>query len=329
MKKVLITGSSGFIGGHLVEAALNYGLEVYAAVRKQSSLEYLNDPRINILLVDFNDQAAIGNMLSEHKFDFVIHNAGATKAPARETFDLVNYGITKRLADALIERDVVPEKFVLISSLAALGPGDAKTLDSIVYSDKPNPITAYGRSKLKAENYLGSLNSFPFVVVRPTAVYGPREKEIFTFFKLINYGLEPLIGFRDQYLSFIYAKDLAEIVLRSIEKGKPGKAYLAAHEEVTSMENLATTAKKILNKKTLKVHVPMFLLKGVAGVSELVQKLTGRYAAFNQEKVKELSSINWKCDIKLVKDELDYTPTTNLDEGLNHTLNWYKEEKWL
>jgi len=329
MKKVLITGASGFIGGHLVKAALEAGLEVYAGVRKSSNLEYLMDERIHIFPITLGSPQELEEVFKKQSFDYVVHNAGATKAPKRDLYCHINCELTKNLVNALMAAGTVPEKFVFISSLAACGPGNEESLNAITSHDIPQPITAYGESKLKAEQFLESLNGFPFVIVRPTAVYGPREKEIFTFFKLVSRGIEPLIGFKKQHLSFIYVDDLAELVLRAARHGKIGQIYLAAHEQDTSMQSVAKLAKVVLDKKTMRLHVPVSLLKIVAFLSEGIQRITGRYAAFNLEKVKELSSLNWKCDISTVKDELDFEPHTTIELGLQKTLLWYKEQKWL
>ena len=191
MKKILITGASGFIGGFLVEEGLRLGFEVTAAVRKSSNRKYLQDERIQFLELNLDHPIELQKQLALHilqngKFDFVIHNAGVTKVAQKEEFHRVNSLNTQYLVDVLIENDWIPEKFIFISSLAAFGAGKKGSTQPIELTDKPNPINLYGKSKLVAEEYIASKEEFPYIFIRPTGVYGPREKDYFVFFKMIN-----------------------------------------------------------------------------------------------------------------------------------------------
>jgi len=208
MQKILITGASGFVGGFLVEEALNNGLDVYAAVRKSSNLQYLQDHRIKFVYINFEDRDELKSIFKKHKFDYIIHNAGVTKSPNKAQYFNVNATYLENMVEALIESDTVPTKFTFISSLAAYGPAEY-TQDGIVTEDSiPHPVTNYGKSKLQAELYLKSKREINYTIIRPTAVYGPREKDLFTVYNLINKGIEMTVGLTDQALTFIYVKDL-------------------------------------------------------------------------------------------------------------------------
>ena len=124
MQKILITGASGFVGGFLVEDALNRGLEVYAAVRKSSNLQYLQDERINFVLIDFENKDSLKSIFLEHEFKYIIHNAGLTKTPIKEQYFIVNATYLENMVEALIESNKIPSKFTFISSLAAYGPAE-------------------------------------------------------------------------------------------------------------------------------------------------------------------------------------------------------------
>ena len=187
MKKILITGSSGFIGSFLVEEALKKGYEVYAGIRKTSNVKYLTDPKIKFIELDFSNIDSLNKTISASPhFDFVIHNAGVTRAIRKQDYFISNYQYTRNLIDVFISQKKVPGKFIYMSSLAAYGPGEPLQLKPIKESDTPNPVTSYGKSKLESEKYLSALQNFPHIIVRPTAVYGPRDNDFFAMFSLIN-----------------------------------------------------------------------------------------------------------------------------------------------
>ncbi|MBK5286760.1 MAG: NAD(P)-dependent oxidoreductase, partial [Bacteroidia bacterium] len=180
-RKILITGGSGFIGSALVDEAVRKNYEVHAAVRATSSRVFLEDLGVTIHEINLADTASLEelffNLKSGHgDFDYIIHNAGTTKAKTEEEFYTINYRYTKNLVTALAQSNFIPKKFIYMSSLAALGPGVGEI--PIQETDNPKPITAYGRSKLLSEQFITAQNEIPFLIIRPTAVYGPRDKEL-------------------------------------------------------------------------------------------------------------------------------------------------------
>lgn len=328
MKKILITGSSGFVGSHLVEEALSRNLEVYAGVRKSSSRAYLQDKRIHFFEMDFSDKTALKQQLNDARFDYIIHNAGVVSVPKLADYYKVNYEYLKNLIEAL--SDVIPQKFIYISSLAAFGPASGQDLsDFLKEQDQPTPINTYGKSKLKSEQYIQALDNFPYVIIRPTAIYGPREKEIFTFFKLINQHIEGYIGSKEQHLTFIYVKDLVKTILDATLSGVSQKAYFISDGKYYSQRELGQYAKQFLHKKTMRFNVPVSLVRGIAWLLEQPAKLTGRYPALNLEKVRILESMNWKCDLTALKTDLNFQPQYDLEKGLQETIHWYKTNNWL
>jgi nucleoside-diphosphate-sugar epimerase len=325
-KKVLITGVSGFVGYHLVSQAVGLGFEVFGAVRPNSEIGHLKEFNIQYRHLDYTDVEALRNDIVSSQYNFIIHAAGITKAKTLAEYNLVNAEYSNNLALAAIGTKV--EKFVFVSSLAAIGPINDISA-TISAHQTPKPVTSYGISKLNAEARLSKLAGLPLIVIRPTAVYGPREKDIFILFESLNKGLEPYIGNLDQKLSFIYVKDLANIIIKSLGSTILHQAYNISDGNSYDRFALAKLSKKILNKKTLKFHIPLFLVKLMASVLDTLYKNSAKTPALNKEKLAELTAVNWICDISAAQKDLGFDPKFDLEAGLLETLIWYKENKWL
>lgn len=237
MESVLVTGASGFIGSFIVEEALRRGFGVWAGIRSSSSREYLQDRKIHFLELDFAHPNELRAQLSGHKgtyskFDYIIHCAGVTKCVDKSDFERVNYLQTKYFIDTLRELNMIPKQFIFISTLSVFGPIREKNYTPITEEDTPMPNTAYGLSKLKAEIYLQSIPGFPYVIYRPTGVYGPREKDYFLMAKSIRQHTDFSVGFRRQDLTFVYVKDIVQAVFLGIEKQVSCRTYFLADGKV-------------------------------------------------------------------------------------------------
>ena len=332
MKKILITGASGFIGSSLVEEGLQRGYELYAGIRSTSNRKYLSDERIKFIELDFADRKKLEQQISEFskehgRFDYVIHNAGITKAKKISNYFTVNAQYTKNLVDALIQSGNIPEKFIYMSSLAAIGPGI--TSDPIRHTDEPRPVTSYGKSKLESENYLRSVKDFPYIIIRPTAVYGPRDKDIFVLIKMLNSNFEAYIGFGKQILSFIHVKDLARAIYLTLESSLRQKEYLVSDGSIYDSKTFNSIAKKYLKKKTLSLTIPIFVVKPIAYTTETIAALFGNIALLNRERLKEFAARNWAVDTEPLQNEIGFKAEYDLDRGLKETIEWYKANGWL
>ncbi|MBC3539369.1 NAD-dependent epimerase/dehydratase family protein [Rufibacter sediminis] len=326
-ERVLITGASGFVGYHLVEAAVNAGLEVFAAVRPSSAVDHLLPFPIQYTHLDFASVTALRQELEAKQYTYIIHAAGITKAKDAQEYNRVNADFTRNLGVAAAQAAIPLKKFVFISSLAALGPISYKEAKSITEENEPKPVTNYGRSKLLAEQYLAGIQNLPLVVLRPTAVYGPREKDIFILFSTLSKGLDPYIGRSSQRLSFVYVKDLAKAVLQALTSEMSRGSYNVSDGNSYDRYALADLSKKVLRKKALRVHLPLPLVKGMAVLSELFAG--SKTPALNREKLSELVAENWNCSIARIQRDLKYAPEYDLEKGLSQTLQWYKVNKWL
>ncbi|MCX6309986.1 MAG: NAD(P)-dependent oxidoreductase, partial [Bacteroidia bacterium] len=210
--KVLITGASGFIGGFLVEEALLKGWEVWAGIRKTSAKSWLTSSDLHFIDLNYDDPASLSQQIQSHKathgsWDYIIHNAGITKSTHEADFQRVNYQYTVHLIHALLENGLQPSKFIFMSSMGAVGPGNEDSGHPLTLKDKPSPISEYGRSKLLAENFIQLLPDFPWIILRPTGVYGPRERDYLVMIKMIKAGFDVSLGFKKKLLNFIYIKD--------------------------------------------------------------------------------------------------------------------------
>ena len=326
-KRVLITGASGFVGYHLIEEALNNDLEVYAAVRESSDISHLSHFNIEYTYLDFGSLAALKEDMQAKQYDYIIHAAAATRARSEKEYDYVNSVYTYNLAVAAKAVNINLKGFIFISSLAAIGP--LNNLKGMITEETPpHPITAYGKSKLHAEERLKSIGSLNYTILRPTAIYGPRDTGIFLFFKQLKKGIEPYIGYSSQKLSFIYVKDLAKATLKAIYICDQ-KAYNLSDGNFYNKYELGAIAKNVLDLKTVKFHLPVIFVKILAFFSEKVGYLNNKAVILNSDKLKELTAVNWSCGIEKAQQELGFYPLYDLDAGLAQTLTWYKKNKWL
>lgn len=363
MDKIFITGASGFIGSFLVEEAHTRRYEVWAGVRTTSSRKYLQAEWVNVLPLDLTDATVLRGQLERFKakhgkWDVIVHAAGATKCLRPEDFMLHNYECTKNLVDALIALDMMPRQFVYMSSLSVMGPvkderkdasevtvprgiHDSKSFverytvrqsvyEDITLADTPCPNTAYGESKLKAEDYLRGIEGLPLVIMRPTGVYGPREKDYFMMAKSIRNHIDFSVGFKPQEITFVYVKDLVGTVFAAIDKKVEGKTYLVSDGYVYSSRAFSDLLQENMGvKHVLHVKAPLWVLRAVSAVSEFWAGLTGKASTLNGDKYKIMKQRNWRCDISPLTDELGYIPQWNLQRGVEETINWYKKEKWI
>ena len=328
MKKILITGASGFIGGFLVEEGLNRGWEVTAAVRPASDRTWLQDPRVRFLELNFNDETDLKKKLKdEGRFDYVIHNAGTTKALNRESYFAGNYEITKRFVDAIRSNGQVPDQFLYVSSLAAVGP--VKSGQQLQPGQIPNPVTFYGESKFASEQYLATLTDFHWSAVQPTAVFGPREKEMYLAIKLACRGWAFLIGAKPQELSFIYVKDLVGLIYAALEHGHSGKRYLVIDGKTYTGEDLVKAVEAVTGRRTTQIKIPLPIVRMVAGVVEVAGKWRGEMPLLNREKLPELTAESWICNMNETFGDLQFQPRFDLYSGMHETIHWYKSNHWL
>jgi len=327
--KVLITGSNGFLGSHIVDEAIKYNYNVFAGVRKSSNLQYLKDPKINFLYFSFEDEENLREQLRSHHFEYIILNAGITNAKNKEIYYKINASYNRKLCKIIVEENVIPKKLVLISSLASYGPADFQVKQILDNESTPHPATWYGESKLQAEQFIESFSQIPSIILRPTAVYGPRDYDMLEVYKTIKMGLEPKVGFGNQDMTFIYVKDLARLIIDTLDSEASNKGYFVSDGEIYPSDKFYAAISKILNKKTLKITIPVSLMKVIALLSEGVGKIRGQYPILNRNKIKEYFARSFAVDTADIKNDFNFVPKFTLEEGLTETINWCKTKKLL
>jgi nucleoside-diphosphate-sugar epimerase len=299
-------------------------------VRKSSSRQYLQDERIRLIDLNLSDKSQLVEQLRGLSFDYVVHAAGVTKCLDKRDFHRINTEGTRHLCEALMELKMPLKRFVFVSSLSVFGAiREQMPYEEIRETDTPQPNTAYGRSKLEAERYLET-TSLPYVILRPTGVYGPRERDYFMMAKSIQQHSDFAVGFQRQDITFVYVSDVVQAVFLALEKGQTGRKYFLSDGEVYQSSTFSDLIHEELGRPWwIRVTAPIWLLRIITFCGEYVARLTGKVTALNNDKYNILRQRNWRCDIEPAIRELGYQPTVKLAEGVRRAVKWYRENGWL
>ena len=330
--KILVTGASGFIGSFIVEEALRQGMETWAAVRRSSSREFLTDGRIHFIELNLSSEEQLREQLKGFQFDYVVHAAGVTKCLNKEDFRRINTEGTRNLVRAIRALQMPLRRFVFISSLSIMGAiREQQPYTEIREDDTPQPNTAYGRSKLEAERVLASMGAgFPYVILRPTGVYGPRERDYFMMAKSIKAHTDFAVGFKRQDITFVYVTDVVQAVFLALKKGVTGRRYFLSDGEVYQSATFSNLIRSELgNPWWIRITAPLWLLRIITCCGEYVGRLTGKVTALNNDKYYIMKQRNWRCDIQPAQQELGYEPEVKLEEGVHRSIQWYEQHGWL
>ncbi len=328
--KLLVTGATGFLGSHIAEQLAREGHTVRVLARRTSDRTFLRGLEI---------EEAVGDITQPHTLpaavagvDSVVHAAGLVKARSAAEFNSVNADGTANLLSALASAETTP-RFVLISSLAAHGPSEDGRPRPI---DAPaTPVTAYGHSKLKAEEIVRAWAGKPAgggaVIIRPPIIYGPRDRELLPFFRLARWRLAPLLGDGTNTISCVYVEDAARaIALAATASDKAAIAtYTLDDGAIYTWRDMLAAVEQANGRKALRIASPPWAFTAAAFLSETYGRLRRQAVIFTRDKVKEMSQRHWVCSHDEISRDLGWTPRITLKEGAALTAAWYRQHRWL
>ncbi|HEX7601225.1 MAG TPA: NAD-dependent epimerase/dehydratase family protein [Polyangiaceae bacterium] len=326
--KVLVTGASGFLGSWVAELLSQQGHDVRVLVRKSSNRKHLHTlDRIEFAEGSVEDAKAVAEAVKG--VDAIVHSAGLVKARNEEELRRTNVQGTQNLVDAAREHTPKLRRFVHVSSLEASGPSESGAPVSL---EQERPATAYGRSKLAAEKVvLAAKGDLPVTVLRPGAIYGPRDAEILEAFKSISRGLMPTVGGGKALGVFVYGPDCAEACIRAIGAEVPsGSVYFVVDETgaLTQKEFLEIVELGLGKRALVRLSLPVGLLRTVAHGVAMYGKASGKAVMLTPEKAAMLLQ-HFVCDAAPTYDALGWKPKVSLRDGVKQTVHWYRNNGWL
>ena len=325
--KVLITGATGFIGSHIAEVLAAKGHNLRCLVRRTSNLQWLQGVPVEFVHGDLFDETALRSAVAG--VDYIYHVAGITKAKTRDEYFQGNQIATRNLLQAALRTTSGLQRFVHVSSQAAVGPSDKGA--PIDETTPFHPLTTYGVSKMEAEKECLKLkDGLKITIVRPPAVYGPRDKDVFEFFNTMNRGLQPMIGLKDKFVSLIHVKDLAAgIVLAGESSRSSGETYFISSERYYHWKEVGEITSRVMGKKALRLKIPEWGVYTVAAFAQFFSQFSKKPALLNLEKARDIVQDAWTCDISKAKKDLGFRESMTLEEGIRNTVEWYRAEGWL
>ncbi len=324
MKKIVITGSNGFIGSFLAKELIQQKYDVTCFVRYGSNIELLPE-NSKIVYVDYSKEKEIYNLLQNQ--EIIIHVAALTRAKKWEQFKKINIDLTEKLIN-LYNTSNFLKQFIFISSQAAAGPAINKNPKT--ESDLCNPISMYGKSKLSAEKIIKEKAEKPWTIIRPVAVFGPGEKDFLQIFKMVKKHISISAGYSKKYINLISVNDLTDIIIKTMGNQKAfNQVFFASDGNVYSLDDFISNLEKALNTYSIRFRIPEMLLLPAALFSEFCAFHREKIPLFNREKVKEMKQQYWLVSNQKVKELLNFNTSTDLYTNLKKTYEWYKEKDWM
>ena len=326
--RVLVTGGTGFIGSHLVDELLSRGATVRCLVRSRRSLRWLGGTDVELIEGDCTSGHTLDNAVKG--VDLVFHAAGTLWAAREADYFQHNVVGTKNLLDACKRSCPELQRFIQISSQAAAGPSSADKLRS--EDDPPQPITSYGASKLAAESaVLACKAQFPVVIVRPCAVYGPRDTGFLAYFRLVRRGFLVEFGSGEaRTASLCHVHDVVRgLIDAAHSQVASGSVYFLADSEPYSWREVERMLQRFMGVEAKRLKIPALVLMLLGTLGQVYGRITGKSVMLNRARVAELMAQHWGCDASRARRELDFTPEINLNDGLLDVIRWYKKEQWL
>lgn len=323
--KALVTGATGFVGSHLVEALVRRGDEVTALVRSPRKAALLEQLNIRRVAGDLDNGAALREAASGQ--DVVYHVAGLVAARDEAEFLRANRDATANLIGAIEESGNPSTRLVHVSSMAAGGPSPRRR--PLAGMETPTPVTQYGRSKLAGENVVRE-SALPWTIVRPPMVYGPRDREVLKVFKIARNGIAPVFGDGSQELSAVYGPDLAEALIAAGGSSETiGKTYYACHPEIFQSGEFVRRVAMTLGKSVRVIPLPDWVARSALTVTGLAARIAGQATILTPDKANEFLQPAWTGDPGPLMRDSGWQPAHSLERGLVATADWYRKNGWL
>ena len=323
MEDILITGATGFVGSHLVEALARRGMAARALVRVTSDRSVLREHGVRAVEGDLGDVDSLRR--AAEGVGTVLHLAAATRAVTPAGFEAANAGGTERLLEAL-DRESGPRRLIYLSSLAAVGPAGERPVEP---GDVPRPLTAYGRSKLAGERAVLAQSGVRAAVLRAPAVYGPGDRDLLTFFRLADRGVLPVLGDRRRRLQMVHVRDLSAAILQAAEAEDARGVFHIAEPRAYSWEEVLDTVGEAVGRQGVKLPVPGSLVTAAGRAAGAVSRWTGRAGIFDRDKAVELLADSWLCETRSARDAFGFEAAITLADGFKETARWYRAAGWL
>ncbi|MFZ5907248.1 MAG: NAD-dependent epimerase/dehydratase family protein [Nitrospirota bacterium] len=319
--KALVTGASGFIGSHLCEELVRRGYRITCLSRQASSLAWIENLDIDLVKGDCTQIETLRKAVGG--FDYVFHLAGLTKASSSGEFFCINTQGTDNLIQAVAEHNPGLKRFVYLSSLAAAGPSATK--HPLCEDALPSPVSDYGKSKLEGEKaVLRFAKKLPVTILRPPAIYGPRDRDMLLIFRMIKKGIFFDLG--KCYYSLLYVDDLVQGIISCAENTKAeGKVYFLCDTKYYTGDEIAMHISDALAVKAFPLRVPKFLMPIFAFLGERFN----RQGIINRDRVKDFRHAYWICNAQKAREEIGFLPKVGLREGIQWTADWYRIHQWL
>ncbi len=322
--RALVTGATGFIGSHLVEALRARGDEVTALLRTPSKAGLLTDLTVRLVHGDLHTPEALRQAVAGQ--DVIFHVAGLVAARDEIEFLHANRDGTTNLVQAA-EQAVPQPRFVLVSSMAAGGPaerGHPHRGDEL-----PRPVTQYGRSKLAGEEVVRR-SRLRWAILRPPMVYGPRDTEVLKVFRLARSGIVPVFGDGGQELSASYAPDLAQaLIAAGSGSTTEGRTYYPCHPEILTSADFVRAVGRAVGRSVRIVSIPQAIARGILAVTGAVGRIAGRATLLTVDKANEFFQPAWTGDPAPLARDTGWTASRDLEAGLAETVTWYRSQGWL
>lgn len=319
--KVLITGATGFIGSHLAEALLKEGAAVTCLVRDTSNIKYLDGLNVRLIKGDCTEEGSLTDAVRDT--DYIFHLAGITKTRSEDESFMVNVKGTENIIKAALKAGTGVKRFVYLSSLAAAGPScNGQPLKE---DCETKPVSIYGKTKLAGEKIVYEhRDRLPVTIIRPPAVYGPRDRDFLVFFKMVKSGLVPYWG--KCFYSFLYVEDLINgIILSALSDKTEGEIFFMSDGNVYSTDEIIEAISEAVQKVPAKLNVPKFVMPLLGFASEKFKGVN----IINSDKIKEMRHTHWICDNSKAVSKIGFQPKVKMMEGAKWTADWYRIHQWI